>query len=416
MLFKDIENVGLSKQPLRTYQRQKPEVLNTISIKDTSCLLSTQLPVSLKRCCFEAFDLNDQHKFFSFPAKSCTLLQKNNASKFNFFRKMPRYSKKKPFATKSKLTQLCLDLLPSRITCPDCGMSYTRGSADDDIVHLKFHAESIEGIDYPLTSSIKEVWRENFTSNKIIMVTMSSSYREIKKAKEILNTVDLELGSTSPFPNSIIQYSSLINQYKFFLYLKEKKCIGLILVEPIRSAYPVCPSPSQSSSITLESKALSTYIMGVSRIWVCKTYRRKRIATKLLDIACDYFVYGIKIKKHEVAFSQPSESGKLFIENWTGGKFSVYLEKVVQRVMHPRVQKIIILHKNYLVHDEDSICEKGDVVKIEACRPLSARKRFSVAQILQKAKIPQNIIDQANQQVHINNELNIKSVYKEKVS
>ncbi|CCJ29864.1 unnamed protein product [Pneumocystis jirovecii] len=312
MPFEDIGNIELSKQPLRTYQRQKSETLNTVNIKH--------------RYYFETFDSNNQHEFFS-SIKSCTLLQKNNTSEFKFSKKMPRYSKKKPFTVKSKLTQLCLDLLPSRITCPECSMSYTRGSADDELIHIKFHAESIGGIDYPLTNSIKEVWNENFTSNKIIMIAMSSPSREIKKAKEILSVVDLELGSTSPFPSSMIQHDSLINQYKFFLYLKGKKCIGLILVEPIQSAYPVCPSPSQSSSITLESEALSTYIMGVSRIWVCKTYRRKKIATKLLDTACDYFIYGIKVKKHEVAFSQPSESGKLFIESWAGKRFSVYVEK-----------------------------------------------------------------------------------------
>ncbi|CCJ29863.1 unnamed protein product [Pneumocystis jirovecii] len=89
--------------------------------------------------------------------------------------------------------------------------------------------------------------------------------------------------------------------------------------------------------------------------------------------------------------------------------------RVARRVMHPRVQKMIILHKNYLVHDEDSACENGDVVKIEACRPLSARKHFSVAQILQKAKISQSIIDQANQQISTNNKSNVEShIQKEK--
>lgn len=73
--------------------------------------------------------------------------------------------------------------------------------------------------------------------------------------------------------------------------------------------------------------------------------------------------------------------------------------RVARQILHPKVQKMITLHKNYLVHDEGSVCENGDLVRIEACRPLSARKRFSVAEILQKAKISQNTIDQANKLV-----------------
>ncbi|KTW27725.1 30S ribosomal protein S17 [Pneumocystis carinii B80] len=70
--------------------------------------------------------------------------------------------------------------------------------------------------------------------------------------------------------------------------------------------------------------------------------------------------------------------------------------KVIRKVLHPKVHKLITLHKNYLVHDEGSVCKNGDLVRIEACRPLSARKRFAVAEILQKAKISQDTIDQAN--------------------
>jgi small subunit ribosomal protein S17 len=37
--------------------------------------------------------------------------------------------------------------------------------------------------------------------------------------------------------------------------------------------------------------------------------------------------------------------------------------------------------KNYLVHDEGNIAREGDIVRIEACRPLSASKHFAIAEI-----------------------------------
>jgi len=43
--------------------------------------------------------------------------------------------------------------------------------------------------------------------------------------------------------------------------------------------------------------------------------------------------------------------------------------------------------KDYLVHDEGELCSMGDIVRIEACRPLSARKHFAIAEILHKKRI-----------------------------
>ena len=36
------------------------------------------------------------------------------------------------------------------------------------------------------------------------------------------------------------------------------------------------------------------------------------------------------------------------------------------------------------MHDEGNLCSTGDIVRIEACRPISARKHFALAEILQK--------------------------------
>ncbi|ORX61563.1 30S ribosomal protein S17 [Hesseltinella vesiculosa] len=60
--------------------------------------------------------------------------------------------------------------------------------------------------------------------------------------------------------------------------------------------------------------------------------------------------------------------------------------KVVREKMHPIVLKSIRSHKNYLAHDENELCKLGDVVRIEACRPLSKRKSFTVAEIVRSAK------------------------------
>ncbi|CEG70911.1 hypothetical protein CU097_013867 [Rhizopus azygosporus] len=60
--------------------------------------------------------------------------------------------------------------------------------------------------------------------------------------------------------------------------------------------------------------------------------------------------------------------------------------KVTTQKLHPIVRKTIKSHKNYLAHDEKEVCQLGDIVRIEACRPLSKRKHFSVAEIIRSTK------------------------------
>ncbi len=55
--------------------------------------------------------------------------------------------------------------------------------------------------------------------------------------------------------------------------------------------------------------------------------------------------------------------------------------RVMQKVYDKRFQKEFLKKKNFLVHDESNICREGDLIRIEATRPLSARKFFAVAEI-----------------------------------
>ncbi|MCX7973766.1 MAG: 30S ribosomal protein S17 [Candidatus Aminicenantes bacterium] len=62
---------------------------------------------------------------------------------------------------------------------------------------------------------------------------------------------------------------------------------------------------------------------------------------------------------------------------------------VERRVPHPLYKKIIKKRKKFLAHDEQERCQVGDVVRIVETRPLSARKRWRVVEILGVA--PQEI-------------------------
>jgi small subunit ribosomal protein S17 len=60
--------------------------------------------------------------------------------------------------------------------------------------------------------------------------------------------------------------------------------------------------------------------------------------------------------------------------------------EVEDRVKHPKYGKIIRRTKRYQAHDEANACGIGDRVRLMETRPLSATKRWRVAEILEKAK------------------------------
>ena len=60
--------------------------------------------------------------------------------------------------------------------------------------------------------------------------------------------------------------------------------------------------------------------------------------------------------------------------------------KVASFNPHPKYKKIMESNKNYKAHDEKGIASEGDLVKIIESKPISGSKRWSVLEVVQKAK------------------------------
>ncbi len=54
--------------------------------------------------------------------------------------------------------------------------------------------------------------------------------------------------------------------------------------------------------------------------------------------------------------------------------------------MHPLYKKTVKRRKKYMAHDEKNECKIGDRVRILESRPLSARKRWRVVEIVERAQ------------------------------
>ncbi len=60
--------------------------------------------------------------------------------------------------------------------------------------------------------------------------------------------------------------------------------------------------------------------------------------------------------------------------------------EVARRIRHPRYQKVMTKYKKFYAHDEKSEAGVGDKVRIVESRPLSKLKRWTLAQVLEKAQ------------------------------
>ena len=75
-------------------------------------------------------------------------------------------------------------------------------------------------------------------------------------------------------------------------------------------------------------------------------------------------------------------TGKV-VSNKMDKTITVLVERVVK---HPVYGKYIKRSSKMMAHDEENVCQEGDVVDITSCRPLSKNKTFKLVQILESAK------------------------------
>jgi small subunit ribosomal protein S17 len=57
---------------------------------------------------------------------------------------------------------------------------------------------------------------------------------------------------------------------------------------------------------------------------------------------------------------------------------------VIRQVSHPLYKRVVRYSKNFMAHDEKNQCQVGDTVRIVETRPLSARKRWRVLEVVAK--------------------------------
>ncbi|EJD05786.1 uncharacterized protein FOMMEDRAFT_40480, partial [Fomitiporia mediterranea MF3/22] len=251
------------------------------------------------------------------------------------------------------LTQLhfCIDQSILR-TCTLCGLSYTRGAADDENLHKTHCARVQRGMEWGREEE-KGIRKEGGTAaiveedvtigkgerGRIVAVKPSATGRIGCKASGYLNTVNLALSAPDIPP-------SALESCKVYLFLLrtprciKEKIVGCVVAQRISSAMQIA-SLKEVASLEKASETLvhvegDLYChpddlptpMGIPRLFVSSAHRRKGIAHALLTAAARTFVHGYRldVAKGEIAFSQPTSAGRAVMEKWGNGGVRVYKE------------------------------------------------------------------------------------------
>ncbi|MGH9448478.1 MAG: 30S ribosomal protein S17 [Terriglobia bacterium] len=64
---------------------------------------------------------------------------------------------------------------------------------------------------------------------------------------------------------------------------------------------------------------------------------------------------------------------------------------VNRQIIHPLYKRVVRRSGKFLAHDEKSECRVGDWVRIQQTRPLSARKRWRVIKVLNRAVVAETV-------------------------
>ncbi len=88
------------------------------------------------------------------------------------------------------------------------------------------------------------------------------------------------------------------------------------------------------------------------------------------------------------------ERRKTLVGTVTSDKMDKTVVVTVERsTRHPLYGKVIKLSDKYKAHDENNEAKTGDTVRICECRPISKDKRFFVQEILNKAVVVDEFVD-----------------------
>ncbi|XP_049879866.1 N-acetyltransferase ESCO2 [Pectinophora gossypiella] len=196
--------------------------------------------------------------------------------------------------------------------CAECGVIYQIGDPQDEHDHLVHH----NATDVLKFNGVKDECVVG-TSGSARCVRIRGGEPGWRKVEALLDrVVHPHLGYGSGLPRDQVEL------YTAYLYIDKKQIVGCLVVEPKLRAYKLIPGEPDCCSV--EDYPVKC---GVSRIWTHISYRRRGLASRLLECARASFLYGAALRVDHIAFSAPTAAGKALATAYCGTpNFYVYID------------------------------------------------------------------------------------------
>ncbi|XP_036325504.1 N-acetyltransferase eco isoform X1 [Rhagoletis pomonella] len=189
--------------------------------------------------------------------------------------------------------------------CKQCGLVYSIHEPEEEKLHNDYHA-SLNLLRFKgwIDEDIVAIYPEWGADGRILRITETSHSRRHERLADILKIVDKELG-----------YSSYVIPQIFVAYLAVRKfqIVGVCLVVPLEKANKFL----KVNGMDCCTEEVYPAKCGISRIWVSPLHRRLHIASKLIHAVQQNTIFGEEIPLERIAFSSPTENGRLFAQNAT---------------------------------------------------------------------------------------------------
>ena len=93
-----------------------------------------------------------------------------------------------------------------------------------------------------------------------------------------------------------------------------------------------------------------------------------------------------------VALSASAPEQETIVKKLKGKVISTKMDKtlvvrVTRTVAHPKYGKRMKKTKNFYAHDEENTASEGDIVVVEASRPMSKTKRWKLKEVVEQAAV-----------------------------
>jgi len=273
------------------------------------------------------------------------------------------------------LTQLhFISSKPTLVTCKLCDLSYTRGAPEDEELHRTHCSRVVRGMEWsreertlekPLGSGVSDVELveehcvlPNGTVGRIVRIQCDIAKGKLgQKVTIILSTINRVLSAPS-LPDSDLKSAKVYMMIVPATSPKHTKAkrspkhslseriVGCVITSRITHAMRVLDIPEQESSKIPKSDlvcvdiddsrgnvycdpALIPVTLGIPRLFVVPSHRRQGIAQALLDAAARTAIWGCPLDpaSGQIAFSQPTASGRAVMKAWGGEHIRIYNEQ-----------------------------------------------------------------------------------------